>query len=57
MNVMGMALDVIRLIRPVNCILLGFAVLVGMFMTAHVFSLAAKTTKVFLGFMVGFTFL
>ena len=46
---------IIQLIRPINCIVMGVAVLVGIIVAAHTFLLDGKTTL--LGFITGFTFL
>lgn len=45
----------IQLIRPINCAVMGVAVLVGMIVAAQTFLLDEKTTL--LGFITGFTFL
>lgn len=45
----------IRLIRPINCVVMGIAVLVGMTVAAQGFPLEGK--KILLGFITGFTFL
>ncbi len=47
--------SVIQLIRPINCAVLGVAVLVGMIVAAETFLLDGKTAL--LGFITGFTFL
>jgi geranylgeranylglycerol-phosphate geranylgeranyltransferase len=46
---------IIQLIRPINCIVMGVAVLVGIIVAAQTFLLDGKTTL--LGFITGFTFL
>jgi geranylgeranylglycerol-phosphate geranylgeranyltransferase len=46
---------IIQLIRPINCTVMGAAVLVGMIVAAQTFLLDGKTA--FLGFITGFTFL
>jgi geranylgeranylglycerol-phosphate geranylgeranyltransferase len=46
---------IIQLIRPINCIVMGIAVLVGIIVAAQTFLLDGKTTL--LGFITGFTFL
>ncbi|RLI39569.1 hypothetical protein DRO69_14130, partial [Candidatus Bathyarchaeota archaeon] len=46
---------IIQLIRPINCVVMGVAVLVGMIVAAQTFLLDGKTAL--LGFITGFTFL
>lgn len=47
-----------RLIRPVNCAVIGFAVIVGIIVAVPEFSLEGKVAiNVILGFITGFTFL
>jgi len=46
---------IIQLIRPINCIVMGVAVLVGIIVAGQTFLLDGKTTL--LGFITGFTFL
>ncbi len=53
---MGKLSGFLRLIRPVNCLIMGFAVLVGMLVATQGFSLNG-ITDVALGFTTGFTFL
>lgn len=55
MKIMEKALGVLRLIRPVNCLMMGFAVVVGMIVATHGFSI--KTETILYGFVTGFAFL
>lgn len=55
---MGKAEGITRLIRPLNCTVMGFAVIVGILVAIPGFSLEGKAAiNVFLGFITGFTFL
>ncbi len=55
---MEKALGIIRLIRPINCLVIGFAVLVGILVATPAFSLTEKTAiNGILGFTTAFTFL
>lgn len=55
MKKMEKTLGVIQLIRPINCVVMGAAVLVGMIVAAQTFLLDGKTAL--FGFVTGFTFL
>lgn len=46
----------IRLMRPVNCIMMGFAVLVGAVMAAAPQFSTVNLLNIFFGFLTGFTF-
>lgn len=49
---------ILRLIRPINCLIMGFAVLVGTVVANQSFSFNnAILTRMMLGFVTGFTFL
>lgn len=55
---MGKAEGIMRLIRPVNCTVMGFAVIVAIMVAVPEFSLEGKAAiNAVLGFVTGFTFL
>lgn len=55
---MGKTEGIMRLIRPVNCTVMGFAVIVGIMVAVPDFSLEGKAAiNAVLGFTTGFTFL
>jgi len=55
---MEKAMGVLRLIRPINCIVMGFAVFVAIIVAIPSFSLEKSVIiKIVLGFTTGFTFL
>jgi len=54
-KIMGKIVGLIQLIRPINCAVMGVAVLVGMIVAAQTFLPDGKTAL--LGFITGFTFL
>lgn len=55
---MGKAEGIMRLIRPINCTVMGFAVIVGIMVAVPEFSLKGKAAvNAVLGFITGFTFL
>ena len=51
---MGDPVGLIRLIRPVNCVMIGFAILVGALMGGGISSLGSPR-DLFLAFLTGFT--
>ena len=55
MKIMRKVVGVLRLIRPVNCLMMGFAVIVGMIVATRGFSINIET--ILYGFVTGFAFL
>src|SRR3990172_2796109 len=52
---MGKAKGVIRLMRPINCVIMGFAVFVGAVLANPAFA-GGDWLKIAYGFLTGFTF-